>query len=126
MPTPDIENIKRALASEEAVVFAYLFGSFANGKMTPLSDVDIAVYPARTITLDDRLSIIYRLNKKTKLDNLDITFLDHLDNLYLLDGIIEKGILLLDRDQEQRELFEVMAHHRFLDFQYQRKLYMGV
>lgn len=26
---------------------------------------------------------------------------------------------------DEREMFEVMAHHRFLDFQYQRKLYMG-
>ena len=122
----DLKNLKQALASEELIVFAYLFDSHATGEVTPLSDVDLAVYPARKLSLDDRLAIIYRLNKKTKLDNLDITFLDGLENLDLLAGIIDKGVLLLDRDKERREFFEVMAHHRFLDFQYQRKLYMGV
>lgn len=54
-----------------------------------------------------------------------MTFLDRLENLYLLNSIFEQGILLLDRDRDRRELFEVMAHHRFFDFQYQRKLYLG-
>jgi predicted nucleotidyltransferase len=125
MSSIDLENLKQALVSEETVVFVYLFGSHVTGEVTPLSDVDIAVYPRRKLSLDDRLAIIYRLNKKTRLDNLDISFLDSLENLYLLAGIIGKGILLLDRDKERRELFEVMTHHRFLDFQYQRKLYMG-
>jgi len=34
--------------------------------------------------------------------------------------------LLVDKDPPRRELFEVMAEHKFLDFQYQRKLLMGV
>lgn len=122
----DLENLRQALASEVTILFAYLFGSFASGEATPLSDVDIAVYPVKKLSLDGRLGIIQRLSKETKLENLDATFLDRLDNLYLLNEIIERGVLLLDRDRDQRELFEVMAHHRLLDFQHQRKLYLGV
>lgn len=122
----DIELLKWAMASEEVVLFAYLFGSFATGEMTPLSDVDIAIYPARQLNLDDRLGIIQRLGKKTKLENLDVTFLDRLENLYILAAVIEHGMMLVDKAPDQREMFEVMAHHRFLDFQYQRKLFMGV
>ena len=120
------EQLKQALAAEETVLFAYLFGSVAAGEATPLSDVDVAIFPARKLTLDDRLGIIQRLGKKTKLENLDVTFLDRLENLYILADIIDHGHLLVDKAPEQRALFEVMKQHQFLDFQYQRKLYMGV
>lgn len=126
MKALNTENLRHAIASEAAILFAYLFGSVVVNETTPLSDVDIAVFPVKKLSIDDRLGIIQRLSKKTKLENVDVTFLDRLDNLYLLNSIIEQGILLLDRDRDRRELFEVMAHHRFLDFQYQRKLYLGV
>jgi len=126
MSSIDPEILKQAVASEEAVVFAYLFGSHATGDVTPLSDVDVAIHPSRTLNLDDRLGIIQRLGKKTRLENLDVTFLDRLENLYILKAVIDHGIVLLDKAPDERMMFEVMAHHRFLDFQYQRKLYMGV
>ncbi len=121
----NIARLKQALASEKSLVFAYLFGSFATGENTPLSDIDIAVYPAHNPALDERLGIIQRLSKELRLDRLDITFLNRCENLYLLEAILDHGILLLDRDPDLREYFEVMTHHKFLDFQFQRKLYMG-
>jgi len=120
------EQLQQALAAEEAVIFAYLFGSVAGGETTPLSDVDVAIYPTRRLTLDDRLGIIQRLGKKTKLENLDVTFLDRLENLYILAAIIDRGVVLVDKNPDERKLFEVMKHHQFIDFKYQRKLYMGV
>lgn len=118
-------QLQQALAAEESVLFAYLFGSVATGKTTPLSDVDIAVFPSRKLTLDDRLGIIQRLGKKTKIENLDVTFLDRLENLYILDAMIEHGVVLVDKNPEARKLFEVRKRHQFWDFKYQRKLYMG-
>lgn len=125
MQSPHVQILKQALTSEELSLFAYLYGSSVDGEITPLSDVDIAVYPVRKLNLDDRLGIIQRLGKKTRLDKLDITFLDPLKNLYILETIIDRGLLLVDKNPDVRELFEVMSHHRYLDFQYQRKLYMG-
>jgi predicted nucleotidyltransferase len=125
LTTLDVERMKQALAAEETILFAYLFGSFATGTSTPLSDIDVAIYPARKLSLDDRLGLIQRLGKKTKLDNLDVTFLNRLDNLHILDAMIDHGMVLVDKAPEQRQLFEVRAHHQFLDFQYQRKLFMG-
>lgn len=121
----NLPQLQQALADEESVWFAYLFGSVATGKTTPLSDVDIAVFPSRKLTLDDRLGIIQRLGKKTKLENLDVTFLDRLENLYILDAMIEHGVVLVDKNPEARKLFEVKKRHQFWDFKYQRKLYMG-
>lgn len=120
------QQLQQALVAEESVLFAYLFGSVAADKTTPLSDVDVAVYPARKLTLDDRLGIIQRLSKKTKLENLDVTFLDRLENLYVLAAIIDHGIVLVDKNPDARKLFEVMKHHEFIDFKYQRQLYMSV
>ena len=121
----DVEKLRQAVAAEEAALFAYLFGSSAAGDTSPLSDVDVAVYPSGALNFDDRLGIIQRLSLKMVLDNLDVAFLDRVQNLYLLNAIIEEGILLLDRDRDRRELFEVNTQHKFLDFQYQRKLFMG-
>jgi predicted nucleotidyltransferase len=36
--------VEKTLAEEDNVLFAYLFGGLAAGKLKPLSDVDIAVY----------------------------------------------------------------------------------
>ncbi len=121
----NLKSLKQALASEESVVFAYLFGSHATGDASPLSDVDVAVYPDKPLDLDERLGLIYRLIKKTRLERLDLTFLNRVHNLYLLEDILDHGIVLLDRDPDRRAMFEVMTHHRFLDFQYTRKLYLG-
>ncbi len=45
---PDIENrlaaLGDALSPVPSVVFGYLFGSAACGRLRPLSDVDVAVY----------------------------------------------------------------------------------
>jgi len=121
----ELDRLKQSLASEEDILFAYLFGSAATGEVTALSDVDIAIYPVRQLSFDDRLGIIQRLGKKTRLENLDVTFLDRLENLHVLAAVIDQGMVLLDRDPDERDLFEVMAQHRILDFRYQRKLYMG-
>ena len=123
--TLNIDIFQQALASEEIILFAYLFGSYATGDTTPLSDIDLAVYPSHKLNLDERLGIIQRLQKKTKLENLDIAFLDRLSNFYLLEDIFDHGIILKDKDQDIRDYFEVMTHHKFIDFQYQRKLFMG-
>jgi predicted nucleotidyltransferase len=119
-------QLQQALAAEETILFAYLFGSVAAGAAAPLSDVDVAIYPTRKLTLDERLGIIQRLGKKTRLENLDVTFLDRLENLYILADIIDHGIVLVDKNPDERKLFEVMKQHQFFDFKYQRKLYMDV
>lgn len=46
--TPDIllkiPEVHKALAEDNRVIFGYLFGGLATGRVSPLSDVDIAVY----------------------------------------------------------------------------------
>lgn len=67
------------------------------------------------------LGIIQRLGKKTKLENLDVTFLDRLENLYILNAIIDQSTLLVDKAPDERDMFEVMAHHRLYDGRFLRR-----
>lgn len=50
MTETQISALQAALQKYPQVLFTYLFGSQATGKVTPMSDVDIAVY------FDERLS----------------------------------------------------------------------
>lgn len=52
-----ISKVKKVIkAHSDAVVFAFLFGSFARGGQTPLSDIDLAVY-FQDISEDDKIAI---------------------------------------------------------------------
>ncbi len=55
-----VRRLAEALAGEEAILFAYLFGSFADGR--PFEDVDVAVFVAPDHrVVDDPLSWQFRL-----------------------------------------------------------------
>ncbi|MCR4319535.1 MAG: nucleotidyltransferase domain-containing protein [Candidatus Brocadiaceae bacterium] len=45
-----LPNVREYLNKHPKVVFAYLFGGLARGRVSPLSDVDIAIY-----TVDERI-----------------------------------------------------------------------
>ncbi|WP_041595758.1 nucleotidyltransferase domain-containing protein [Halanaerobium hydrogeniformans] len=40
----NIEKLKEILLKRKEIIFAYLFGSFAENKENSLSDIDLAVY----------------------------------------------------------------------------------
>lgn len=63
LPSIDIlRSCFQDLLSSEPVTLAYLFGSAATGRMTPLSDVDIAlVIDDEAIAPDDRLKFELRI-----------------------------------------------------------------
>ena len=66
------------LKSREDIHFAYLFGSFARGSTSPLSDLDIAVYLAGAELADKRMEILGDLIDifKTETSILERRFLD--------------------------------------------------
>jgi predicted nucleotidyltransferase len=107
------EILKELLKKEENILFGYLFGSFATSNAKKTSDVDVALY-FKEYSLDNHLDISLKISKATKRE-CDLVVLNNAKNLYLLEEIITKGILLKD-DKEKREMFEVVKHHDYLDF----------
>ena len=110
-------KLSNILASNDTVLFAYLFGSCAEGTQREESDIDIAVYLSDT-SLDARLSLYHMLEKELDKE-VDLVVLNDVKNIYLLEAIFRKGILL--KEHETRALFEVEKNHEIIDFKQFRR-----
>jgi predicted nucleotidyltransferase len=71
-----LPSVEAYLGRRKDVVFAYLFGSFATGKVHPLSDLDIAVYLDGLDISEKRLEILGHLAGIFKTDEIDLVVLN--------------------------------------------------
>jgi predicted nucleotidyltransferase len=116
------QSLIKELQSDTNVEFAYLFGSFADGSFNDRSDVDLALY-LKKVDFDTQLKISFELSKVLKKD-VDLVVLNKAKNLYLLDDIIQKGIVI--KDSDKRVDFELRKHHQFLDFvEFKKRIYVA-
>ncbi|ADV46523.1 type VII toxin-antitoxin system MntA family adenylyltransferase antitoxin [Nitratifractor salsuginis] len=107
-----IDQIKTLLSRDKNVRFAYLFGSYARGDADEKSDVDLAVY-LEECSFDIRLELHHRLEKALRRD-VDLLCLNELKNIYLLEKILDEGIVV--KDHPERDYFEVLKGHEIIDF----------
>jgi len=107
-----IDLVKKVLQQDSNVEFAYIFGSYVDKTFTQRSDVDVAIY-FKNYTFDKHLELSFKISKVT-LKDTDLTVLNKAKNLYLLEDIISKGVLL--KDSEKRVDFELNKHHQYLDY----------
>ncbi|OHC02614.1 MAG: hypothetical protein A3H23_09965 [Planctomycetes bacterium RIFCSPLOWO2_12_FULL_40_19] len=111
------------------VLFAYLFGSVVQDNMSPLSDVDLAVFLSRQNEksyFDIKCSLYADFCRVLKRNDIDVVVLNTTTNIVLLDEIIRGGIVLVDRDIDLREEFEQKILHQAMDFKEQRIVFLGV
>ena len=128
-----IENIKELLVPvferyRAKVVFAYLFGSMAIGEVSPLSDVDIAVYLAeenRESFFDLKLALHADISRALKRNDVDLVVLNTIRNEMLTADVIRNGVVIFDRDTETREDYELKRLHESIDFKAHRFAVMG-
>jgi predicted nucleotidyltransferase len=101
------------------VAVAYLHGSVARGRPLPSSDVDIALLltemPAPYPRLQLELSIQFALEDACHLTNLDVRSINHAP-IMVQGPIVQEGVLLYERDREQRIAFEVLTRKKYFDF----------
>jgi len=107
-----VQILTKHLQDELNVEFAYLFGSYADGTFSDRSDVDVALY-LKKVDFDTQLKMNFDLSKLLKKD-VDLVVLNKTRNLYLLDDILQKGVLL--KDSDKRVDFELKKHHQILDY----------
>jgi len=105
-------KISKILNSYDSVLFAYLFGSYADATHREDSDIDVAVYMDEA-SPDMQLSLHHELEKSLKKD-VDLVILNEVKNIYLLEAIIHKGIVI--KDNKKRDMFEVRKNHEIIDF----------
>jgi len=117
---PDILNrldlLAEALSAHDQVVFAYLFGGLVTGTVKPLSDVDIAVWvnSAQSIA-ETKLDLIGVIAKTLGTDEFDLVILNSA-SLSLAGRILRQRRVLVDKDPQQRHLFESLTNRKFFDF----------
>ena len=117
------DNIERLLPEAEiylqthpAVVFAYLFGSLAKGKPTPLSDVDIAIFVNGVVDFaETKLEILGRLMDILQTDEIDLVLLNT-TNLPLIHNVMKNHRLIADKKPFERHIFESLAMRKYFDF----------
>ncbi|MEO0094325.1 MAG: nucleotidyltransferase domain-containing protein [candidate division WOR-3 bacterium] len=104
-----VKEIKKILAEDKSIKFAYLFGSFTEGEN--YNDIDIGIYIVPLVeknlfktTSDLKCKISKVLVKKgfnIKPDNVDIVVLN-LVSFTFLNRVFKTGTLIFDRDYDLR------------------------
>lgn len=111
-----LATLGEKLADCPGVVFAYLFGSAAANALTPLSDIDIAVYLGEgTDLLEARLGVIEAAAKHLGTDEIDVVVLNRAPTA-LAGRILGSRHVIVDRSPFDRHRFESLALREFFDF----------
>lgn len=108
-------RVETVLAKDPDVILGYLFGSAAQGKMTQLSDIDVAVLVADRVSVGEVLDrIAEALSRALGTDAIDVVGLNRAPEP-LKYRVVRDGILLSSRSPRIRERFESDAVRRYLD-----------
>ncbi|MBI5197507.1 MAG: nucleotidyltransferase domain-containing protein [Nitrospirae bacterium] len=112
-----LPEVGEMLFREDHVVFAYLFGSLAKGRVSSLSDIDIAVYVDTTDHLAEyKLHLFDRLTDILGTGELDLVILNTAP-ISLAGRISQKKRILVDKEPFSRHLYESITLRKFFDFQ---------
>jgi predicted nucleotidyltransferase len=114
-----IKTLKAYLGTK--VEFAYLFGSTASKRMTPESDIDIAVY-LKNFSPDqfDRLQFITDLAGLFK-RNVDVIILNDCDVIIAMQ-VLSKGFLILNENPHLAIQYKAQKISQYIDFKRTRKI----
>ena len=112
-----LENLIPSFENDPGIVLAYLFGSYAVGAPSALSDVDIAILLAPNVPrekyLDYRVKYISLTARLLHDDRVDVIVLNAAPPLLAHQAI--KGKALFERSPEARVKFEVDTQRKYLD-----------
>jgi hypothetical protein len=124
-------QIITTLSQKESIIFAYLFGSTVTKSLTPMSDIDIAVYLNANITgAEERLGLIGDLMVALKTDDIDLVILNFAP-LTLKARIILNKEILVDKSPFLRHSFESLVMRQYYDFSikenniFERRYFLG-
>jgi predicted nucleotidyltransferase len=122
-----VEKIKKNLGANPIVEFAYLFGSQLRGTATKKSDWDIAVYFKKDLrSLSPWTTFILEAEIAREIEEeVQVTVLNNIDSPVFLFQIISEGLLLIERDSNNRILFEASVLRKYHDWQYFLKRQMA-
>ncbi len=113
-----IEILRKLLEPYDFIDFALLFGSYAKGKQTFLSDIDIAIFTNRSIDLFEQGNLISlleeNLNKK-----VDLVLLNNLEknDAKMAFNIVSNHEVILNRSNKKYVDFKADTYKYYFDLQ---------
>jgi predicted nucleotidyltransferase len=111
--------LRKKLATEEAIRFAYLFGSQVREDIGKLSDIDVAVFlQSDTDHLYYRLKLIENVAREIKAQKVDIVVLNGAPPV-LSHQVVKTGIVVKE-SKEDRIDFEMELLREYLDTEHLR------
>ena len=111
-----IPAVREVLSRDQRVLFAYLFGGLAAGRLRPLSDVDIAFYLNDTGELAEyRLTLFGKVTDALGTAELDLVCLNTA-SISIAGRILQNKQLLVDKDPFRRHVYESLTLREFFDF----------
>jgi len=123
----DLDTDKaKGIFAKYPVKFAYLHGSFIEGGMSSMSDVDIAIVVDETVKKDDYLKLELELGTQLELEKVvkereaDVRIINEAP-LGFKFHVIKDGRLLYATDDDQLADFEEYSTHLYFDFQPKEK-----
>ncbi len=122
----NIERCKNILIGYENIIFAYIFGSYVQGKIRPDSDIDIAIYLEKRLDEGTCLEIKMDITQACKREIVLIILNDATPLLKYEINI--NNILLFTWDKavetnyKVKTLFEYYDVERYLDLSYDRTI----
>jgi len=112
------QELKNYFAQQNDVEFALIFGSVAQGKDSPISDIDVAVYFKEgedILKLGDRqIDITCAIMKFCKISRVDAVVLN-LANPFLRFQVIKYGRLLYAKDERVFYKFKAVSLEMYQD-----------
>ncbi len=114
------ETLQKVFSPRGEIAFAYLFGSQAQGREGPLSDIDIAVYlekpeQVKSGTFGYRAELSQILERRLG-KRVDVVILNHA-TLLLSFQVLKNGRLIFCRSEKLRFLFHYRVQREYLDIQ---------
>jgi predicted nucleotidyltransferase len=111
-----LKTLGQALEGCSGVVFAYLFGGVAAGRIRPLSDVDVAVYLDDSVgPVEGRLQAVGVVTAHLGTDEVDLVVLNTAPTA-LAGRILQTRRVICDREPFRRHRFESLTLREFADF----------
>ena len=113
-----VADLGRVWSADPDVAAVYLFGSRAEGRAGPRSDVDLAVVLCETTTPDarwrKRLALIGDASQRLRTDAVDVVVLENAP-IVLAHRILSRGRLIGEADPHRRTAVAEQVMRRYLD-----------
>jgi uncharacterized protein len=109
-----LELLTNFLEKDPNIVFAYLFGGLAKGRIGPLTDVDLALY-LKDLKQIDYLEIFGHISEILGTDEIDLVILNQAP-LSLAGRILQSRKVLVDKVPSRRHQYESLTLREFFDF----------